>query len=186
MLALLERWFARLESRKDSMLTGLDSWPQSDLEFCHRPGAWSALQVLDHLQRTEQSILDVMVARIPDSRPASLKDGLGAVFLIGLFLLPSRVTVPGTASEVLPSAAAGLEEISQRWDGTRTELAAVLDGFPFASLRCGVFKHPVSGWMTMPQTLRFLSAHLVHHGYQLRRLESALSARVNDMAALRR
>ena len=66
-----------------------------------------------------------------------------------------------------------LEEISSRWIAVRQDISGLLQSLESQQLRCGLFRHPVSGWMTISQTLAFTSAHLRHHVYQVERLKKA-------------
>jgi hypothetical protein len=67
-----------------------------------------------------------------------------------------------------------MAEAIGQWVKNRERLFSLLDSLQPDQLSLGVFRHPVSGWMTMPQALAFLSAHIRHHEYQLDRLKSAI------------
>jgi hypothetical protein len=72
---------------------------------------------------------------------------------------------------ILAEAERGLAE----WDATRRDLARFLDRVPALrpdQQRGGVFRHPVAGWMGVPEVLRFFWAHAYHHAFQLARLRA--------------
>ena len=170
MAGTLDHTFQNLERQKADLLAAFASLPLSQLHFQPNPASWSALQVLDHLQKTEHGITDAVVGNLPNPQEQPFSDRLKTTLLRGLFLLPSRVKAPGSAVQILPGDDLELPVVVERWAGTRRRLADLIASFPPPTLYLGVFRHPVSGWMTVGQTLHFLSAHIVHHNYQLRRL----------------
>ena len=169
----LDRTFQHLETQKAALLNIFASLPPARLHFSPAPGSWSAIQVLDHLQKTEHGITTLVVQTVPNPHKQSVSELVKSTLLRGLFLLPSRVKAPGSAPQILPGEGLELPVIAERWAGTRLRLADVIAGFPPQTHPLGVFRHPVAGWMTMGQTLAFLSAHITHHNYQLRRLARA-------------
>jgi hypothetical protein len=45
--------FRQLESERIRLLTELSQWPPNEINVRPSPGAWSALEVLDHIVRVE-------------------------------------------------------------------------------------------------------------------------------------
>ena len=90
------------------------------------------------------------------------------------FLSAGRVKVPDAVKEILPCESLGLKEIAARWEAARAELRAL--AARAEGRRGGVFRHPVAGWMSFEQVLRFFEVHMVHHGYQLDRIGAELGA----------
>jgi hypothetical protein len=171
MVARLDQGFVRLESQKTATLTRLSGYSAAQVVASPQTGSWSALSVVEHLQRSEQAIVQVVSANLRNPRRVTARDWCGAVFIINLFLLPVRVRVPNSVAQIVPGVAVNLGEVVEGWNATRRELMVLLEGFPVEAMGQGVFRHPVGGWMTIGHTLRFLSAHVIHHGHQLRRLE---------------
>jgi uncharacterized damage-inducible protein DinB len=165
--------FDDLQRRKRAVLFGLSAWSEERLCLQPAPASWSALDVLDHLLKVEQGWLDAVRSNLPDGHPVALRDRLGAWAVLCVMRSPMRVKVPDSASQVLPEKAADLSLITQQWQAAREEMAQLLTDLSPKQLRCGLFRHPVSGWMAIRQALAFLSAHLQHHGYQLRRIQRA-------------
>lgn len=81
--------------------------------------------------------------------------------------------VPSSAAEVLPDPNVNLAAVLQRWDVARKDLAQLLTQTTPDQFGAGVFRHPVSGWMSSLQILSFFSVHIQHHGFQLIRLSTA-------------
>ncbi len=155
------------------MLAEASSWSAERLRFKSDPAAWSILDVLDHLFKTEASLVRTAQTSLDKARKVGLRERVGAMVVTGVMRSPLRVKVPATASAVLPGRAPDLAVITPRWDKVRVEMTDLVGRLTPEQLTCGLFKHPISGWMTMPQALRFVSAHLRHHEYQLARIRRA-------------
>ncbi len=171
------KFLRKLETQKCDVLSEVARLSSTQLRFRPQPGDWSALDVLDHLVKVEESLLRTVRRHLPDGVAISARDRVGALLITSVMLSPMRVKVPASASMVLPAATMDLPAIVASWSSVRDQMANLLESLQPAQFRMGVFQHPVSGWMTMTDTLRFISAHLQHHRYQLNRLK--LAARAN-------
>ena len=163
--------FEKLQRQKQAVLSGLSAWSIERLQFRPAPANWSTLDVLDHLVKVEEGWIDAVRANLPDGHPVRFRDRLGAWAVYCVMWSPLRVKVPDSAAQTLPNETGNLSLMTGKWQVTRDEMAQLLAGLSLKQLRSGLFQHPVSGWMTMPQAIQFLSAHLRHHGYQVSRLE---------------
>jgi hypothetical protein len=170
-------WMRRIEQQKSAMLATVSAWP-AELQALHPTnGGWSALEVLDHLVRVEVGISAEVAKGLAQPQRLGIRDRVGFVFVERVFLSRRRVKVPQAVKElVLPGRDLGLGEIAARWERTRADLARLGREVEASGCRGGVFRHPVSGWMSFERVLRFLSAHMVHHGYQLERIGAAVGA----------
>ena len=163
----------RLEEQKGAVLETVRSWPTELQVWRPADGGWNALEVLDHLVRTESGICGVVARGLGTPQRMSVRDGVGFLFVERVFLSRRRVKVPAAAEEfILPGEGLALEEIAARWDQARLDLRRVAR--EAEGCRGGVFRHPVSGWMNFEQVLRFFSAHIVHHEFQLVRIREGL------------
>jgi hypothetical protein len=167
----------RIEQQKNAVLATVEAWPAELQALRRADGGWSALEVLDHLVRVETEIAAEVAKGLAEPRRLGVRDLLGFVFVQRVFLSRRRVKVPGAVKELV-SRRRGLElgEIAGRWERARADLARLGREVEEAGCREGVFRHPVSGWMNFERVLRFFSAHLVHHGYQLERIGAAVGA----------
>ncbi len=167
------REFDAIERQKAEMIAELSGWPAASLTCRLAEDGWSAVQVVDHLVRTEEEILALARKGLERPRRLGVRDRFGYVFLDRVFRSERRVKVPGSASMVLPEARPEMAIVLERWTRVRAEMAELIAEVPAERLKVGVFRHPVSGWMSLSQVVGFFSVHLVHHGYQLRRIERA-------------
>ena len=170
------RWFERLETQKQKVLTDVAGLSAAQLHFRPEPTAWSVPDVLDHLIKVEKALLEAVQDQLPNGTALKFKDRVGASFIIAVMHSPMRVKVPPSASMVMPAATKDLPAYAASWSEVREKTARLLGSLQAAQMRIGLFRHQVSGWMTITDTLRFLSAHLRHHHYQLSRLKSAARA----------
>jgi len=169
----IQKKFAKLEEQKERLLSDISKLPAKRLRFRPNPKTWSILEILDHLVKVEDSIMNMVRQNLPDGNQVSPIDRLGAVMVTSMMKTTIRVKVPAQATMVLPQDVDGLAEIETRWNLTRTEMSRLLSSLQNEQLKCGLFRHPVGGWMTMAQTLGFISAHLKHHVFQINRVSAA-------------
>lgn len=166
----------RLQREKAALLDELRGWPPDRLALRPAEGSWSALEVLDHLVLTEREITAAVRAGAGQPKKIGVRDRLGFLMVERVFLTERRVKVPKAVTTVLPGKDLELARISERWDADRGELAHVLEGCSRLTAQDGVFRHPVAGMMTIGQVLRFFSVHIVHHRFQLARIQASLPA----------
>ena len=174
MIKSLLKSYESLQRQKHAFLSRVAGLSTSQLHFRQVPGSWSVSDILDHLVKVEKELLTAVKAELPNGTARGLRDGIGAIFIIGVMLWPMRVKAPASASALLPQTTAVPAKTALRWTEVRTEMADLLGRLRTDQLGCGLFRHPVSGWMTIQQALTFLSAHIQHHTYQLNRLMSAM------------
>ncbi len=166
----------RLEEGKAAMMTSLAKWPEELLEVRPKEDSWCALEVLDHVVRVESGITGAVAKGMTEPHPIGVRDRLGFLMVERIFLSRYRVKVPNAVEVVRPGPSLEMDEIVARWELARGSLAQVAEEAARVGVRGGVFRHPVSGWMSFDQVLRFFSVHMVHHEYQLERIRESLRA----------
>jgi uncharacterized damage-inducible protein DinB len=165
------RW-SRLEQGKIAFLATLSSWNEVQLHSRRSPGCWSALEVLDHVVKTESAFLaEMSKASAGSGRRPGLPDRMRGVALVTMMSLPVRVKVPAAAAMVLPDTLCEWNELRIAWDTVRARLLAWIEQNAASVDDRGLVRHPVSGWLSLSQSLAFLAAHLQHHRYQLQRIQ---------------
>jgi len=170
----IRQLYEKLEMQKKTLLSEVALWSPAQVHFRPKPSAWSALDVLDHLVKVEVAVIDAVRSQLPDGNPMTLRDRVGALFILLVMLSPMRVKVPAAALTVLPEVMTDdASGIATHWEQVRGEMGILLQSLQLNQLDRALFRHPVSGWMTMRQAIAFLSAHLRHHEYQLDRLKYA-------------
>ena len=174
MSSISQNLFAKLERQKQTMLAELAPWPMERTSLRPGPAEWSALDVLDHLIKVEIAFLRSVRKHLPNGHPITARERLQTMLVISLMKSPLRVKVPAASKMVLPDLESDPSGMAARWSLVRSDIGSLLQSIQPEQLRCGLFRHPVGGWMAIPNALAFLSAHLSHHRYQIRRIEAAV------------
>jgi uncharacterized damage-inducible protein DinB len=169
--------FERLERQKRNLLAEVATWTEGERRFRPGPQSWSALDVIDHLVRVECESLTHIQARLSERRPVTIRERIVARIVFAVMLSPLKIKVPAGVPSVLPGGSPEEDAILIRWHDVRKNMKVLSDGLLPNQLTCALFHHPVSGSMRMLDALTFLSVHLTHHRYQLRRICGALSRR---------
>ena len=163
----------QLETKKSELLDSLSRWPGEHLRFRPADGGWSAVQVVDHLVRTEIEIVAAAKKGLAQPRRIGARDRAGTWFLQRVFESDRKVKSPGKVTAIIPAEAPTLSECAERWDDARRELAALETRVGPEVAQMGIFRHPVGGWMTLDGVRDFFAVHIHHHGFQLAALERA-------------
>ncbi len=149
----------------------VDGWTPEQLTYAPTKESWCALQIFDHLIKTETAIRESCEKRLgePVTYPP-IGDRLRGKGVIALFHFPVRVAVPKTVSLVQPACPASFQAVADAWAEERGRWQKLLGGLSPQTLGVVAMRHPVAGAMSFRDALKFLSVHLLHHRYQLNRL----------------
>jgi len=164
-----------LDDRRQALLHALESLSPEALRARPADGAWSILEIVEHLVAAEQVILQ----GLPDpatlvDRPRSLRQR--CLFPLVLLILRLRIPVKAPSRRMLPTGGATLAELRERWDTTHAWLRAYAEGLPPGGGGKAVFAHPVCGPLTLAQALRLGLLHLETHSGQIRARQLRSSA----------
>jgi DinB superfamily len=174
MNAGLQRMVVRLERQKAALVRRIEAWPHDWLADKPAPSEWSALEVLDHLRKTELAVLHSCETNLKSRHHvvSPYERGKALVFL-AMMRLPIKVRVPEPVSFVLPGHVISLHTVLESWAAERALLKAFLEPLTASTENVGLVFHPAVGWMNLTAAMSFLSVHLRHHEYQLRRIKKA-------------
>jgi uncharacterized damage-inducible protein DinB len=163
----------RLENQKQEILSAAVQMSTERLTF--RPGEqqWSTLDVLSHLAKVETGFSASLRQGLNGTHAVSASEKVRGWCIIALMRSPVKVRMPAEAMPyIAPDTAIELDDVIADWNRARQELLQLLQSAG-SNAQLGVFRHPVSGWMSLPDALAFLYAHTRHHVYQLKRLQRA-------------
>jgi hypothetical protein len=166
------RIFQELETQRKVLLAELTAWPPNRVNFRPAPGAWSAVEVLDHIVRAETGTIADVRKGLQNPHTLGPEERPGIAALNQLLRSDQSFKVPAGAA-IHPDTQTTLSDVTDRWEQTRAEVKSLLDHLTPEDSRCGVFNHPFAGWMTFSDVLDHFSAHLYHHGFQLARLRAS-------------
>jgi len=174
MNAGLQRTIGRLERHKAELVQWIEQWLHGRLAYKPTPVKWSALEVLDHLRKTELAVLHSCERNLKSRKHlVSPSERAKAILFLTMIRLPIKVTVPEAASFVRPYPITYLQTVLESWAAERALLKAFLGSLPTSTENVGLVFHPTVGWMNLRTVMSFRSVHLRHHEYQLRRIKKA-------------
>jgi hypothetical protein len=160
-----------LDIQRGALLDGLEALDAPTLQARPRPGAWSILEIVEHLVVAESVILLGLPSRAElVARPRSLEHRLK--FLAVLLVLKLQIPVRVPSRRMLPTGQRSLAELRTIWDGHVHWLRAFTEASEEDDLGQAFFTHPVAGPITLTQALRLDLLHLQTHSRQIARLHS--------------
>ena len=177
----MERWLAgpwqRMVDGKARMLERVGRWGAEEREW--RPGAaaWSLADVVEHVVLAEAG-LGFGLAKDPSpDKPRVVKPGRWVRWPVLRFVMLTGVRIRAPVDAVLPTRELGWEGLTVRWAAQRSDLEEWLERSDPRVHANPRFKHPIVGWLNVPQALTFGADHLAHHLQQAGRIERALERR---------
>ncbi len=175
MIATLRRRFERAESQRASFLARIHALDVESHTRAPSEGGWSVADLLQHVVLVDEQTARQLVSPRDGARPRRTPLSRSK-YLVMIAVLRTRIRIKAPAKSVIPGDAIPAAELVARWDAARGRLAAYLEGLSDRDLTRPVFRHPISGWLTVEETIGFLHAHLRHHFHQLARLEAFVSS----------
>ena len=161
-----------LDAALDALLDELAAHSAEALDRPPAPGQWSALQVMQHLMRSEELSMRYLQKKLryqPELRKAGPAAALRSRLLRFYLRLPFKFKAPAPVDAPTFEADVSLEELAGRWKANRRELRAFLDGLPDDTYDKEVYKHPFAGRLTLTGMVDFFDGHFQRHRQQIRR-----------------
>lgn len=170
MLAELQQQCADLDQRSNALLDNLTGLTPLELRFKPSPSSWSILEVVQHLVLSEQDVIGQ--ARFADTPTLLRRDpraylGYPMVFLVLYYGVPWPVPSAG----MKPDGRATLTELCTQWSNLHSWLRRYIDRLTPATIKRAVFYHPLTGPLTVKQTLILSHTHLTCHTRQIERIK---------------
>jgi hypothetical protein len=163
-----------LELKRKSLFEIYDKLSDEKLNQKPADNGWSMMQVLHHLLLIEelgQKYMSKKLAHPETLNKPSFSTSIKKLGLKLILLSPLRVKAPEVVSQ-LPEFASWADT-KMRYENNRNSLYKFMQEIPQDLADKALFKHPVSGWLNIHQTLEFLLDHWKHHEYQINRLRSS-------------
>ncbi|MGK0388275.1 MAG: hypothetical protein ACI94Y_001003 [Maribacter sp.] len=167
----LEQSYHQLIETKQTFLKRIKEKTLEQQMFKPNEEGWNMVEIFEHIQLSEGGILGYFKKRPPAETEykVDLKSKVAYSLLSQFYKLPSKVNVP--VKGLTPKGNTPLENLIQQSDSNNDIIRVIIIDFPLEKLKYSVFKHPVSGAMTMQNTIDFFTNHILHHVHQLNRLE---------------
>lgn len=167
----IQQHWTRLEEGKAYYDALLEVFSDEQLNFHPQPGAWSMLDVMQHLYTSENISLKFM--QNFDFNRKDEKVGLKAevktMLLVNRLNSRKKYEAPKVLSEKKDSLniSHDVHQFRHQWEDLRNEMFSFLEEFNPNKIGHFVFSHPAVGKLNVVQTLQFFVAHMKHHQYQI-------------------
>jgi uncharacterized damage-inducible protein DinB len=167
----IQKHWVRLEENKAYYDALLEVFNEEQLNFHPEPGAWSMLDVMQHLYTSENISLKFM-QKFDFNRKdekVGFKSQIKTILLVNRLNSKKKYQAPKVLSEKKDSLGISqdVHEFTHQWEDFRNEMFNFLNEFPEEKIGHFVFAHPAVGKLNVLQTLQFFVAHLRHHQYQI-------------------
>lgn len=170
-MQLAEFW-EYFDQAKTDFLGELNNWPPDYFETKPFGEGWNAAQVLEHIVDAESGTLAYMrkktQANASELPYLSKEERENAHRLVKRLYSTERYGAPQGMSE--PAGKNTFEELAGRWKELRAEYRQFIASLPAEYYGKFIFRHPFTGPMGLEETLKFLTAHIVHHRHQADRI----------------
>lgn len=167
----IQKHWERLEFSKAYYDALLQVFNEEQLKFSPEPGAWSMLDVMQHLYTSETISLQFMQNFDFDRKNEKLgmKSEISTILLVNRLNSKRKFEAPKVLTEKKDTLdiSADSHEFFHQWEKMRLEMLDFLSNFPEDKIKHFVFFHPAVGKLNILQTLQFFVAHLKHHQFQI-------------------
>ncbi|MEO6066461.1 MAG: DinB family protein [Gemmatimonadota bacterium] len=169
----LARPWRRLVDGKVQLLARVGRLSADARERRLTPESWSFADVVEHLMLVEQGLGSALAKAPTRERPRVVPRGRWFRF-IGLRLaLKGGVRIKAPVESIVPTGGLPWHALLSRWEEQRRGFEEWLLSVDPGILGDPRFKHPIVGWLTVPQALTFTADHQDHHLEQIGRIERA-------------
>jgi hypothetical protein len=138
-------------------------------------GEWSIAQVVEHILSSETGTLGYMKKKSSGGWDALENAGdehrASSAAINARLESNERYKAPDVLPE--PTNAIALNELFEKWNTLRTELADFVSRIQPEHFHKLVFRQPAAGMLTVLHALEFMDAHLRHHLPQIERISKS-------------
>jgi len=164
--------FLGIETELNKLFESLSGIPFDVLDKSPAPGAWSVMEVMQHMMVVEKNSLAYVKKKT--SFPASLLNARFNGFFNNLKLyiflyLPVKVKAPPVVNESQFEQDLSFEELMENWRATRVELMDFLEAVPEEWHNKLAYRHTFAGRLTLDGMLIFFKEHFARHIKQINR-----------------
>lgn len=170
---LTKQW-DRMEERKARMVARVGGASTERRERRPTPTSWALVDVLEHCVLVEEGVTTALATDPIPEKPRQLGKGGKAPWWVIRLVLIANVRIKAPVERILPKRETTFPDLTARWERQRSTLQGWLEAQPTGVLSAPRFRHPLAGWLDVPQALTFISDHLIHHLAQLDRIERRL------------
>ena len=146
----------------------------SDAKLNEQPSeeAWSVLQVMQHVMGAEAGAIAYVQKKLsfePQLEKAGVMSEMRSLILNASLSLPVKIKAPAAISGENLATDLTFWEVAKQWKQQRKNLETYLASLPGDLFERDLYKHPMSGKMTLRSMLSFFNVHMDRHVRQIRR-----------------
>lgn len=164
----LQSPFDAIETQRRDIAARIDAFTPAQQGWKAKPGDWSALQIVEHLVLSDETVGSLDWARKKLEKSGIAPRAYPARFATICWMLRRGIRLPLPSPEFDPRGETDWPELALRWENARTQLRAHLAAPAFDAV-ARPFLHTVAGAMTAAQLLELAQVHTAYHARQLER-----------------
>jgi hypothetical protein len=170
-----EKLFQQLEDSRLLLISTIQSYPQTIHPVSPSPKEWSMAQVAIHLAITESQILGYVERKLSkgELQDSNLRSWLRYITVMLALRYRKKIKAPRQVAP--PPEEVTLAEAIGKWEEVRREWKQFLIELPAGTIHKNIFKHPLTGFINIVQTLGFMNEHVRHHIHQIHRIGKVVS-----------
>lgn len=173
-MSILLANFKSLTARRLRLLGDIRQAGPEAASFHPMPGAWSMLQVAEHLYLVERAMLAQARRNTANARARAAVGGFSRIrlgILVWIMRRPMRVKAPTRI--VIPEGDPNLDGLEEAWTRLSGEMGEFIESLSPDLGQVPAVKHPIFGWFSSEQALQFLVEHFDHHKFQIQRIKES-------------
>ncbi len=168
-----------LDQKLTLLLRDLKTYSDDKLNEQPNPSEWSVLQIMQHLMKAESGAVSYVKKKLsyePALVDANVMSSFRSLFLNIALTSPIKIKAPTQISDDALLTNLTFWEVAKQWKIQRNELEMYLESLPADYFTKDLYKHPLSGKMTLSSMLSFFNKHVDRHTRQIRRTLKKIDA----------
>ncbi|MFK7983543.1 MAG: DinB family protein [Saprospiraceae bacterium] len=168
-----------LDQKLTLLLRDLKTYTDAKLNEQPSDSEWSVLQIMQHLMKAEAGSVSYVQKKLsyePELANANVLSSFRSVYLNMALTSPFKIKAPAQISGDALSTNLTFWEVAKQWKGQRNELNTYLESLPEDYFIKDLYKHPLSGKMTLSSMLSFFNKHVDRHTRQIKRTLKKIDA----------
>ena len=168
-----------LNQKMVALLHELKDYSDAKLNEQPKENAWSVLQIMQHVMKAEAGAIAYVQKKLsfdPTLEKAGVKSSVNSLLLNLALSSPIKVKAPEQISGENLLAGLTFWDVAKQWKDQRKELEKYLENLPPDLYTKDVYKHPLTGKMTLASMLSFFNTHVDRHTSQIRKTLKKIDA----------
>lgn len=168
-----------LDQKLALLLRDLKTYSDNKLNEQPSDTEWSVLQIMQHVMKAEEGAISYVKKKLsfePELVDANMMSSFRSIFLNMALTSPFKIKAPEKISGASLLTNQTFWEIAKQWKTQRGELVNYLESLPEEYFKKDLYKHPLSGKMTLSSMLSFFNKHVDRHTRQIRRTLKKIDA----------